>query len=124
MASHIDLCLGASKEVVAQSDSSALEALLQSAARASRHILGTALMSSTDILLWRRDTALASSSLLPGPSREALRAAPLSSPALFGGLCEKASKEDVAERQRFLLNRQMGLGTSSAQMSPVTSLPD
>ncbi len=91
-----------------------LEALLQSAAKATRHILGTALMSSSDMLLWRRDTALASSSLLPGPSREALRAAPLAASSLFGGLCEKTSKEDVAERQRVLLNRQTGPGASSS----------
>ncbi len=63
----------------------------------------------------RRDTALAASSLLPGPSREALRAAPLSSSSLLGGQCEKASKEDVAARQRVLLNRQTGPVASSVK---------
>ncbi len=114
MASHIDLCLGASRGALAQEDGVQLESLLQSAAKATRDILGTALTASTDILLWRRDAALASSSLLAGPSREALRAAPLSSSTLLGGLCEKASTEDVAARQRLFLTRQTSLGTPSA----------
>ncbi len=110
MASHIDLCLGASKGALGEEDTAELEALLTSAAVGTRHIMATALAASSDILLWRRDTALASSSLLPGPSREALRAAPLSSAALLGGACEKASKEDGVERQRLLLTRQTGFG--------------
>ncbi len=114
MASHIDLCLGASRGALAQEEGVQLEALLQSAARATRDILGTALAASSDILLWRRDTALASSSLLAGPSRESLRTAPLASSSLLGGLCEKASKEDVSERQRVLLTRQTTFGASSS----------
>ncbi len=114
MASHIDLCLGASRGALAQEDGVQLESLLQSAAKATRDILGTALTASTDILLWRRDAALSSSSLLAGPSREALRAAPLSSSTLLGGLCEKASQEDVAARQRVFLTRQTSFGASSS----------
>ncbi len=112
--SHIDLCLGASKYALAEEDGVDLDALLTSAAVGTRHILATALAASTDILLWRRDTALASSSLLPGPSMEAMRAAPLASATLLGGLCEKASKDDMAERQRLLLTRQTGFGSSSS----------
>ncbi len=92
MASHIDLCLGASKGAMAQEDGAELEGLLQSAAKASRHILGTALAVSSDMLLWKRDAALASSSLLPGPSRDALRAAPLASSQLLGAFAKRPPK--------------------------------
>ncbi len=51
MASHVDLCLGATRGAVEEEDSIKLEALIQSAAKGTRHILGTALMASSDILL-------------------------------------------------------------------------
>ncbi len=85
MASHIDLMLGAAREAIDQDDSASLDMVLQSAARASKHILSTSLAASTDILLSRRDASLAGSSVLQGPARELLRTAPLSSETLFGG---------------------------------------
>ncbi len=123
MASHIDLCLGASKGALVEEDTAELESLLTSAAVGARHIMATALAASSDILLWRRDAALASSSLLPGPAREALRAAPLSSASLLGGLCEKASKDDVTERQRLLITRQTGVGLSSSSKKKPSKPP-
>ncbi len=63
--------MGASKGAVEHEEGPDLESLLTSAAVGARHILATALAASSDMLLWRRDTALASSSLLSGPAREA-----------------------------------------------------
>ncbi len=112
MASHIDLMLGGAREAIDQDDSASLDMVLQSAAQASKHILSTSLAASTDILLSRRDASLAGSSVLQGPARELLRTAPLSSETLFGGVCERASKEDSSIRERILLTRNL---TGSAQ---------
>ncbi len=98
MGSHIDLCLGAARQAGENPDE--LDSLLQSSARASKHILGTALGLSTDILLVRRDLAASTSSVLPGPGRDALRTAPLGADTLFGGRCLEVSASDLQDRQR------------------------
>ncbi len=98
MGSHIDLCLGAARQAISNPDD--LDSLLQSSARASKHILGTALGLSTDILLIRRDLAAGSSSVLPGPGRDTLRTAPLGAETLFGGRCLEVSASDLQDRQR------------------------
>ncbi len=76
-----------------------MDALLQSSARASKHILGTALGLFTDILLVRRDLAASTSSVL-GPGRDALRTAPLGYETLFDGRCLEFSASDLQDRQR------------------------
>ncbi|MES9881401.1 MAG: hypothetical protein ABW185_11025 [Sedimenticola sp.] len=107
MASHIDLCLGAARKV--GDDEVNLDSLLQSAARASRHILTKSLAMSADILLSRRDNVIRASSLIKGQGRETLRRAPLGSETLLGGLCATVSKADLEDRQRLHLR---GLASS------------
>ncbi len=96
MGSHIDRMLGVARH--AGEDPFVMDALLQSSARASKHILGTALGLSTDILLTHKDLAVNSSSVLPGQGREALRSAPLGSATLFGGRCAEVSAPGCPRR--------------------------
>ncbi len=82
---------GGAKEAISQDDSGSLNSVLQSAARASKHILSTSLAASTDILLSRRDAALAGSSVLQGPARELL-------PPFIGDLFRGGSVSELLRR--------------------------
>ncbi len=114
MASHMDLFLGAAKHAIESEDSRAVASLLQSSARAAKHVMATALTMSTDIILSKRDATLALSSVLPGQGRDLLRAAPLQGHNLFGDKCAQVASADTAERQSQQLAR-LSLPSSSRQ---------
>ncbi|MES9882651.1 MAG: hypothetical protein ABW185_17430 [Sedimenticola sp.] len=108
MSSHLDLFLAAlNKGLNLEEHYDTLQVLLQSAAKASRHIMGSAMSMSTDLLLCRRDAAIASASILPGQGRETLRACALTSPKLLGGKCAEVAAGDLADRQRNVLSNPL-----------------
>ncbi len=77
MTSHLELFLAALGKGMRQGgnlETSSL--LLQSAAKTSRHLMGSAMSMSADFLLCRRDAAIASATILPGRGREILRSCP------------------------------------------------
>ncbi len=98
MGSQTDLGLGAARQAGEIPDE--LDSLLQSSARASKHILGTALGLSTDILLVRRDLAASTSSVLPGQAEMPCVQPLWVSDTFFGGRCWEVSASDLLDRQR------------------------
>ena len=104
--SHTDLfCAAAHKALTAGEDRDCVLSLITAAAKSARHAMGTAMALSMETLLFRRDSAFAASNLLPGENRDRLRAAPLTSDRLFGGLCSAVASEDATQRQRDVLVR-------------------
>ena len=102
--SHTDLfCAAAHKALTSGEDRDCVLSLIAAAAKSARHAMGTAMALSMETLLLRRDSAIAASNLLPGENRDRLRAAPLASDRLFGGLCSAVASEDATQRQREVL---------------------
>jgi len=104
--SHADLfCAAAHLALVQGKEQDCVSSLIQAAAKSARHAMGSTMAMSTELLMLRRDAAIAASNILPGENRERLRAAPLTADKLFGGLCASVATDDAAQRQRNQLVR-------------------
>ena len=101
MASHADLFSAASFQLLSEPELSplALQRLLQAVSRTSRHSLALLLASASDICQLRRDAALDTTTILLEHSKAKLRAAPLNSAELFGGLIGEVATQDLTDHQ-------------------------
>ena len=106
MLSHADLfCAAAHRALSTEDDKDTALSLLGAVAKTIRHAMGTSMALSMEYLLLRRDAAIQASNVLPGENRDRLRAAPISSDKLLGGLCASVASDDAAQRQRDRLVR-------------------
>ena len=99
--SHSDVfCAAAHMALVEGRDTDCVSSLIHAAAKSARHAMGTTMALSTELMMLRRDCAINASNVLPGENRERLRAAPLTSVKLFGGICASVAADDATQRQR------------------------
>ncbi len=124
MTSHLDLFLAALGKGMRQGENlETLSLLLQSAAKTSRHLMGSAMSMSADFLLCRRDAAIASATILPGRGREILRSCPLTANTLLGDKCSEVAAADLVDRQRNLLSTTISKLQSQPSQSRYSGYP-